>query len=75
MDEIKQLVSEMKFNVLDMTEFGKGVLYIDYDENTNELFAGDCTNYGIRKEYSVTYNKDMSLDYNLQGLFDEIINS
>ena len=46
MDEIKQLVSEMKFNVLDMTEFGKGVLYIDYDENTNELFAGDCTNCG-----------------------------
>jgi hypothetical protein len=73
MKTVKELVSEMRSNILDMTEYDKGILYIDYDEKTNELFAGDATNCGVKKEYSVEYNKDKSLDFNLEGLFDEII--
>jgi hypothetical protein len=73
MKTVKELVSEMRSNILDMTEYDKGILYVDYDEKTNELFAGDATNCGVLKEYSIEYDKDRSLDFNLEGLFDEII--
>jgi hypothetical protein len=73
MKTVKELVSEMRSNILDMTEYDKGILYIDYDEKTNELFAGDATGCGVLKEYSIEYVKDKSLDFNLEGLFDEII--
>ena len=73
MKTIKELVSEMRSNILDMTEYDKGILYVDYDEKTNELFAGGATNCGVLKEYSIEYDKDRSLDFNLEGLYDEII--
>ena len=73
MKTVKELVSEMRSNVFDMTEYDKGILYVDYDEKTNELFAGDATNCGVLKEYSIEYDKDRSFDFNLEGLFDEII--
>ena len=73
MKTIKELVSEMRSNILDMTEYDKGILYVDYDEKTNELFAGDATNCGIKKVYSIEYDKDRSWDFNLEGLFDKII--
>ena len=47
MKTIKELVSEMRSNILDMTEYDKGILYVDYDEKTNELFAGNATNCGV----------------------------
>ena len=73
MKTVKELVSEMRSNILDMTEYDKGILYVDYDEKTNELFAGYATNCGVSKNYSIEYDKDRSLDFNLEGLFDKII--
>ena len=73
MKTVKELVSEMRSNILDMTEYDKGILYVDYDEKTNELFAGYATNCGVKKNYSIEYDKDKSLDFNLEGLYDEII--
>ena len=73
MKTVKELVSEMRSNILDMTEYDKGILYVDYDEKTNELFAGNATNCGVSKDYSIEYDKDRSLDFNLEGLYDEII--
>ena len=73
--EILDKVHSMRSNIFDMTEEGYGVLYIDYDPQTNELYAGGATNAGIIKEYSVDYDDSQSLDYNLEGLYDEILQS
>lgn len=73
--EILDQVHSMRSNIFDMTEEGYGVLYIDYDPQTNELYAGGATNAGIIKEYSVDYDDSRSLDYNLEGLYDEILQS
>ena len=73
--EILDKVHSMRSNIFDMTEEGYGVLYIDYDPQTNELYAGGATNAGIIKEYSVDYDVSQSLDYNLEGLYDEILQS
>jgi len=53
-----------------MLVFNDNVYYVSYDIDTNELFAGTATNTGISKEYAVQYDSDMSLDYNLDGLID-----
>lgn len=74
MKTIKELISKMRSNILDMSEYGKGILYVDYCEKTNELFAGGCTNCGIKKQYSVEYDLNKDLDFNLEGLYDTIIN-
>lgn len=73
--EILDKVHSMRSNIFDLTEEGYGVLYIDYDPQTNELYAGGATNAGIIKEYSVDYDDSQSLDYNLEGLYDEILQS
>jgi len=73
--EILDKVHSMRSNIFDMTEEGYGVLYIDYDPQTNELYAGGATNAGIIKEYTVDYDDSQSLDYNLEGLYDEILQS
>lgn len=73
--EILDKVHSMRSNIFDLTEEGYGVLYIDYDPQTNELYAGGATNAGIIKKYSVDYDDSHSLDYNLEGLYDEILQS
>ena len=73
--EILDKVHSMRSNILDMTEEGYGVLYIDYDPQTNELYAGGATNIGIIKEYSVDYDDSRSLDDNIEWLYNEILQS
>lgn len=65
--EIYKMVTNMRSNML---VFNDNVYYVSYDIETNELFAGTATNCGIAKEYAVQYDSDMSLDYNLEGLVD-----
>ena len=65
--EIYEMVTNMRSNML---VFNDIVYYVSYDIDTNELFAGTATNTGISKEYAVQYDSDMSLDYNLDGLID-----
>ena len=65
--EIYKMVTNMRSNML---VFNDNVYYVSYDIDTNELFAGTATNTGISKEYAVPYDSDMSLDYNLDGLID-----
>ena len=65
--EIYEMVTNMRSNIL---VFNDNVYYVSYDIDTNELFAGTATNTGISKEYAVQYDSDMSLDYNLEGLVD-----
>ena len=65
--EIYKMVTNMRSNML---VFNDNVYYVSYDIDTNELFAGTATNTGISKDYSIYYDSDMSLDYNLDGLID-----
>ena len=65
--EIYKMVTNMRSNML---VFNDNVYYVSYDIDTNELFAGSAANTGISKEYAVQYDSDMSLDYNLDGLID-----
>ena len=74
-DSILRQVRSMRSNILDLSEDGYGILYVDYDPETNELFAGDGTNAGIIPQYSIEYDNDFSLDENLQALVEEIYNS
>ena len=67
--EIYNLVTNMRSNMLVLNNI---VYYISYDMDTNEIFAGTATNSGIAKEYSLQYDTDMDLDYNLNGLLDLI---
>ena len=65
--EIYKMVTNMRSNML---VFNNNAYYVFYDIDTNELFAGSATNIGVSKEYAVQYDSDMSLDYNLEGLVD-----
>ena len=65
--EIYSMVTNMRSNTL---VFNDTVYYVSYDMDTNELFAGSATNIGVSKDYTVDYDSDMSLDYNLEGLVD-----
>jgi hypothetical protein len=65
--EIYEMVTNMRSNML---VFNDNVYYVSYDIDTNELFAGTATNGGTSKDYTVYYDPDMSLDYNLEGLVD-----
>ena len=71
-NDILKMVRSMRSNILDLTEDGYGILYVDYDPQTNELFAGYATNIGIPKNYSIQYDEDFSLDQNLEALVEEI---
>ena len=65
--EIYKMVTNMRSSML---VFNDNVYYVSYDIDTNELFAGSATNIGVSKDYTVDYDSDMSLDYNLEGLVD-----
>lgn len=65
--EIYKIVTNMRSNML---VFNDNVYYVSYDIDTNEFFAGSATNIGVSKDYTVDYDSDMSLDYNLEGLVD-----
>ena len=67
--EIYNMVTNMRSNML---VFNDTVYYVSYDIDTNELFAGTASNWGVAKEYVVQYDPDMNLDYNLEGLVDLI---
>lgn len=73
--KIKKLVNSMRSHTLDLSEDGYGVLDVDYDPQTNELYAGYSTNAGTPKNFTIQYDDDFSLDENLQALVEEIFNN
>jgi hypothetical protein len=73
--EIKEQMESIMCNIIDLSEDGHGILYFDYDSETNELYAGYATNVGIPKNFVIQYDKDFSFDENLQALVETIYNS
>ena len=47
------------------------VLYLDYNEGN--LIAGSATNLGVVPEHEIRYDWDLSLDQNIQNLYDFIL--
>ena len=72
--DILKMVHSMRSNILDFSEDGYGILYVDYDPRTNELFAGHASNAGIKKNFTIQYDSEYTLDQNLEALVDEIYN-
>ena len=71
-DNILKQVRSMRSNILDLSEDGYGILYVDYDPKSNELYAGYATNAGIPKDFTIQYDENFSLDENLEALVEEI---
>lgn len=46
--------------------------YLNVELKNGKLYAGSATNSGIMQEYSIDYDSDVSLDQNLQNLYDKI---
>lgn len=56
-----------------MLEFPNGTILYVY-RNGDKLIAGSATNEGIIPEFEVDYDSDYNDDWNLQNLYDTIIN-
>lgn len=72
-DEMAQIKKDRP-NFCQCFEFENGeFLYVDYDEDTNELYAGHLDNGGVSKEYVIEYDQDLDLQPNLEELYSSII--
>lgn len=68
-ERVAALVSNMRSNII---ELPSAVLYVSYDTEKNELFAGQATNAGVFKEFVIDYDHDKTLDVNLNDLYTVI---
>lgn len=48
------------------------VIYVDYRDETNELIAGDCCNTGLIPITSIEYDECLSIDANIEILWDKL---
>lgn len=48
------------------------VIYIEYIDETNELIAGDVCNTGLIPITSIEYDKELSIDANIEILWDKL---
>ena len=53
-------------------ETKEGVIYIEYDPSRNVLKYGTATNTGLLEDGNVEYDKDMTMQWNMQNVIDEI---
>lgn len=67
--EDKSPLYDIKSNILQLPN--GDVLYLDYDEGN--LIAGSATNTGVLPEHEIRYDWDLSLDQNIQNLYDFIL--
>jgi len=76
-EQIADMVYNMRSHCMQLTNRHDEdvILYVTYDKDTNEFYAGDCTNCGVMKEYSIQYDPDFTLDQNLEALVEEIMES
>lgn len=48
-------------------------LGVDFDQETNTMFAGYVSDVGVCRNVELPYDDDLSIDENLQNLYDEIL--
>ncbi len=80
--EIKHLFENMKVQPIfeiDLAEYIENIdeeyiyCYINYNEETNMLQYGGCANIGFMCSNEIEYDKDFSLDQNLECLLELFI--
>lgn len=80
--EIKQLFENMNVQPIfeiDLSEYIENIdseytyCYINYNEETNMLQYGGATNAGFICSNEIEYNKDFSIDENLENLLNLFI--
>lgn len=71
---VKQQFDNLRSNSFDMSDMGEdyGEIYFIYDPSTNKMIAGDVANAGLRPQFELEYDPDISLDENLQALYEHI---
>ena len=50
-------------------------LYVEFDEKRQCINVGTPTNCGLKPDFSVDCDDDLSLDQNLQNVLDEVYNN
>ena len=55
---------------IDISEDEYVYCYINYDEQTNMLQYGGAANCGFLRSFEIEYDKDFSIDENLQSLLE-----
>ena len=70
-EEIAQEFSGMKKIPAFEMENGD-VLYLQYNKKTNQIEVGGVTNSGLIPEHKFDYDQDLSLDVNLQGIYEQL---
>ena len=70
-EEIAQEFSGMKKIPAFEMENGD-VLYLQYNKETNQIEVGGVTNSGLIPEHRFDYDQDLSLDANLQGIYEQL---
>ena len=51
------------------------VLYIGYDKEKNQLYAGSATNAGIIREYTKNYDHEEAFDSNIETFSEDVLNA
>ena len=78
-DDVMEELRNARGNGFDMSDYvdqdgnPAGYYGVDYDPESNTLFAGTATNAGLIHDVEVEYDLSQGLDYNLQGLYDALI--
>lgn len=80
LDQIAELRQSGRMFGLDMSAYQNaegdtaGYYGLEYDPQTNKLYAGYVANAGSSREFEVDYDLDQPLDYNLEGIYEAIVN-
>lgn len=53
-------------------EGNANIVYIEYKDDTNELIAGNVCNAGLIPITSIDYDDDLSIDANIEILWDKL---
>lgn len=71
-NDLENPLDELPLDKEKMFQFDNGeYLYIDYENG--KLFAGSASNKGVFHDYEINYDFDISLDANLEKLYEIII--
>ena len=78
-EDVMDELSKARGNGFDMSDYvdqdgnPAGYYGIEYDPETNKLYAGTIANAGMFHDVEVEYDLSQDLDYNLQGLYEALI--
>lgn len=80
LDQIAKLRQSGRMFGFDMSDYQNaegdtaGYYGLEYDPQSNKLYAGYVTNSGSSREFEVDYDLERPLDYNLEGIYEAVVN-